>query len=270
MIRSLVGIVCVLVLITNNAQTTAAQFLPVSLDATESVQTSSLSDLIRIADQGTAERILSSAAYHSDLRFRAAPVKQMRNWRMPIVDVRPARLIGPLQQFQPQENGDAITTANQPLPVTQLIFNAITTGATVGSETAADISQGFVSYQNQFEAQVRNQFDALLAIVPQPTEADVTGDSAEDVSTELAANAGRTGTADYWNYYSDCDRWDVVFSIAWLEKSPVDQPAIVDNQNKASTLRRTSRQIFAQVVQQFSVKLAQLGDLSDRYFQIIR
>ena len=93
MIRSLIGIVCAFVFITTCIQSTAAQawgnYSPAAL--LDRAAQSQLAGWIELADQGISERILSSDAYHDDFRFRAAPVKQSRNWKMPIVDVRPAK-----------------------------------------------------------------------------------------------------------------------------------------------------------------------------------
>ena len=93
MIRSWIGIVCVLVFVTTCVQTTAAQahvYFP-STSMRNRVLPTQLRNWIELADRGVFEQILSSDDYHHDFRFRATPVKQSRNWQMPIVDVRSAK-----------------------------------------------------------------------------------------------------------------------------------------------------------------------------------
>ena len=117
MIRSLIGIVCVLVFTTACVQSTAAQALgEYSSEALRGRDTQSqLSRWIELADQGVCNRLLSSDAYHNDFRFRAAPVKRPRNWKMPIVDVRPAKEIS--------------TTFSQPLRSTPPVETQLTVGS---------------------------------------------------------------------------------------------------------------------------------------------
>jgi hypothetical protein len=93
MIRSLIVIVCAFVFTTTSIQSSDAQawgdYSPDALFG--ETAPSQITRWIKLADQGMAQRILSSDAYHDDFRFRAAPVKPSRNWTLPIVDVRPAK-----------------------------------------------------------------------------------------------------------------------------------------------------------------------------------
>ena len=129
MIRSLIGIVCVLVFTTACVQSTAAQALgDYSPEAALGRDTQSqLSRWIELADNGACSRLLSSDAYHDDFRFRAAPVKRSRNWKMPIVDVRPAKEISitfsqPLRSTPPVET--QLTVGSNRAPVVDWVWQS--------------------------------------------------------------------------------------------------------------------------------------------------
>ena len=217
MIRSLIGIVSVLVLLTTCVQSTAAQprgnSYPNPLrDGGAQTQ---LRHWIELADQGVSERILSSDAYHDDFRFRAAPVKQSRNWQMPIVDVRCAKDISitleekvvtgsPVSKSQPSAEID-IT------PVVDWVRNS-----------AFEVSGRYCELCDQFK-------QITLTIVPHlfPLR------SKDAEPKEILA----TGRTDYWNYYTDCDRWNVVFA-----KPGKAQPAKLASDPKIANENATVQQ----------------------------
>lgn len=189
MIRSMIGIVCVLVLLTTCVESTAAQPLGISSinslrdqDAW-SVTKSGLRGWIEIADRGLSQRMFSSDAYHDDFRFRAAPVKRSANWQMPIVDVRCAKQIAVenVRSKSVEETSRSIVMIEISRSIEWLFKKAR-------------------SASNHF-TQLRIRFEQItLAMIPHPNSPN-----------KIAAS---TSNVDYWNYYADCDRWNVVFAIA--------------------------------------------------------
>ncbi len=201
MIRSLIGIVCVLVMLTTCVQTTAAQPLGNLHENTPRLDAprSTLRNWIELAEQGSWERIISSDAFHDDYRFRATPVKRSANWQMPIVQVRPAKQIrvrdqrlGSSNDYSRTSNAlSSGTPAFTPKNGIELFYQALNTATT-----------NYLRLRDRFE-------QITLSLIPRSILAS---------QTPVAP-----GHNDYWDYYGDCDRWNVVFTIAWQE--PPEKPA---------------------------------------------
>ena len=156
MIRSWIGIVCVLVFVTTCVQTTVAQahgnFFSTSMR--NRVLPAQIWKWIEFADQDVSDRILSSDAYHSDFRFRAAPVKRSPNWQMPIVDVRSAKDLS-ITLDAKTENGSAELKAqrsneNKITPVVDWVW-----------ESSSDLAVR--------QSELSSAFDqAAMAVIPRP------------------------------------------------------------------------------------------------------
>ncbi len=218
MIRSSIGIVCVLVFLTTCAQSTAAQaYGEHSLCALRGrALQSHLSHWIELADQGISDRILSSDAFHDKFRFRASPVKQSRNWQMPVVDVRPAKDISiAFDQPQPAQQRESMTQISQGTrnaPVVNWVWESPSSLAVRYSELDDPVDQGAFEFiprplpQPIKSAQAKRGQTQLLKL----KLVKVTPAKAEPTEQPRAMTSGRR---DYWDYYGDCDRWDVVFAI---------------------------------------------------------
>lgn len=218
MIRSSIGIVCVLVFITTCAHSTAAQvrgaYAP-SVLRDHGLQ-SQLSRWIELADQGVSDRILSSDAYHDKFRFRAAPVKQSRNWKMPLVDVRPAKDITSAHKHPLRARPAATKTKT----------NRATNRATVfswGWKTVSDLAVEYRQWNQPLEVAFSDFFPRSFAAREnrsQVKRSSLNTFKLKMVEVKLTKDespqpqrAMTTGRKDYWDYYGDCDRWDVVFAI---------------------------------------------------------
>ena len=181
MIRSMIGFACVLLLVTTCIQPSVAQpranftANPLRIDATAI----SLRHTTQSNFQTISDRILSSDAYHDDFRFRAAPVKRSANWQMPIVDVSPAKQI--VVNFVPPKAVKENVKVAFDFGIRHFVDSV--------SATANNVSAEYCQLRCRFE-------EITLAIVPRPITV-------------------AHGQKDYWNYYGDCDRWNVVFAIAW-------------------------------------------------------
>ena len=185
MIRSMIGFACVLLLVTTCIQSSVAQ--PRANLSGNSLRSDAVAMSLRAGKQSNfqsiSDSILSSDAYHDDFRFRAAPVKRSANWQMPIVDVRPAKQI--LVDFVKPEAVKETTKVAFDFNIRHFVDSICSAANTASAEFC----------------QVRDRFEEItLAIVPRPV-------------------AVLHGQQDYWNYYEDCDRWNVVFAIAWQREA---------------------------------------------------
>ena len=185
MIRSMIGFACVLFFMTTCIQSSAAQ--PCANFNANPLRSNVAPMSLRVGTQtnfrAISDSILSSDAYHDDFRFRAAPVKRSANWQMPIVDVKPAKQIV-VDFIQP-----TVATENA-----EIDFNfEIARLSDLVRETANRVSAEYCQFRDRFE-------EITLAVIPRPI-------------------AVPKGQADYWNYYADCDRWNVVFAIAWQREA---------------------------------------------------
>ena len=237
MIRSLIGFACVLFLVTTCIQSSAAQ-LRADFSANplrSNLAAMSLRDGAQSNFQSISDRILSSDAYHDDFRFRAAPVKRSANWQMPIVDVRPAKQI--VVNFVPPKTVKENAKVAFDFEIGHLV----------------DFIQGTANTASAEYCQFRDRFEEItLAIIPRP----------------ITVPHGRK---DYWNYYADCDRWNVVFAIAWqrdaiqqlektdyatASKSSWDESAELIWENVVASIEASWQDVAAayhRIAQQFSV-----------------
>ena len=186
MIRSLIGLACVLFLMTTCIQSSAAQ--PRANFNVNSLRSDATPLSLRRGErsnfQSISDRILSSDAYHDDFRFRAAPVKRSPNWQMPFVDVRPAK------QIEVDFTSPKASKENRKVAFDFEISHL----NDFVWKTANRVSADYCQLRDRFE-------EITLAVIPRPV-------------------AVPRGQKDYWNYYADCDRWNVVFAIAWQRDAP--------------------------------------------------
>ena len=266
MIRSSIGIVCVLVLITTCAQSTAAQAHgEYSLSALRGgAMQSRLSCWIELADQGISDRILSSDAYHDKFRFRAAPVKQSRNWKMPIVDVRPAKDIS-VAFNQPQKRRPAVTKTEDPLSTNSApVFNWVW-------ESSDDLAVRYCELDDPLD-QVAPSF------IPRPLPPRKNQSHVKLLKLKLAKVTPEkkkpsqqkrpmtTGRKDYWNYYGDCDRWGVVFAIP-AKRSP----AKLEESQQVAEARQVDRRKseIAQGLQELAALIAHRWEKAMSFYKTV-
>ena len=261
MIRSSIGIVCVLVFITTCAQSTAAQMsgeYSLSSLRGRALQTQ-LSHWIELADQGISAQILSSDAYHDKFRFRAAPVKQSRNWKMPIVDVRPAKDISiasnQTHRSRPLGKETQPSRHTNNAPVLRWFWQSASDLAVRYHEL--DDPMGLMSFNfvpRQLPTQAKRSESTkvvklkLVKITP----------GKKDLAKQNRAMT--TGRKDYWNYYRDCDNWGVVFAIP--SKLPPIQSGhrqqVVDAQDadqRKSTIVMALQDLAAHLVQRLETAI---------------
>ena len=264
MIRSSIGIVCALVLITTCAQSTAAQMRgEYSLSALRGrVLQTQLSHWIELADQGISARILSSDAYHDEFRFRAAPVKQSRNWRMPIVDVRPAKDISiasnQRHQFPTPDKEGHPFGGNEP------VFRWVW-------QSPSNLAVRYSQFNAPFAVAPFNFIPRPLPKRTKPSEQKILKlklVKATPTKQELAERKRvmTTRRKDYWNYYRDCDRWGVVFAIP--SKNPpkrgLQRQQVVESQE---TVQPKSR--IALALQDLAAQIAQRFEAAIEFYQTI-
>jgi len=265
MIRSWIGIVCVLVSITTCVQSSAAQAFgdhssnPLRERLVGAQLQTLLHDWIELADQGVSDRILCSDAYHDNFRFRAAPIKPIRNWQMPIVDVRPAKILSARSDRKTEPNAIAAK------PQTAETSNVVEVANWVW-ESAVGISGQISSRYGQ----LRDQFEQFtLAVIPRPRPL-IVNPSSIDPRQSL-----ETGHDDYWNYYADCDRWNVVFAMP-IKPTPSclrnDQQAVntIVPTQQAAEVSIELQKLAAQVADRWESAISLCRAASQQFLQPIQ
>lgn len=168
----------------------------------------------------TAHRGLRSPVARDDFRFRASPIKGPRNWRLPMVNVRSAKMIGIAN--------DATASGQSKFGshwIRASIANIVPTGAGIG-RFAMDRFEGVESIwqlpQRRFDRSVMAAVDRVkdvwLGVVFDGVQnlAFFSGGTGDDSLSSISkpSKSNLDGQTDYWGYYADCDRWNVVFAKA--------------------------------------------------------
>lgn len=179
---------------------------------------------LRLAGGG-AGGTLRSSTVRDDFRFRASPVKGPRNWEMPDVVVRPAKMIGP--PTDRRSGRSLVIRLDKQISRIVIRVRNISAAGLQGATLAFDFRQQQFEQSAQAaverlrELDPRFVFDGVqnLAFFKGGTGVGPSLDSKPDIAS-ISRSGNRkedrssTGQVDYWSYYADCDRWNVVFAKA--------------------------------------------------------
>ena len=264
MIRSLIGIACILVSMTTCVEDIAAAILhpqPLSSQTWQGSQicicaqpasSEPISDLrsdrplprlrnwLQISDRRFQQRFESMDLIDNDFRFRASPVKQRHDWPMPIVDVRPAKSI---QAASPT----GTTPSNRTVINDEHKRNSVLAGFHDLILNLRDNSNSWVEPAFHQILQVNLAAENFgRAIVSElcgrfSNLRNLTSTEALQSSPGARRSANSFAEDDYWDYYAHCDRWNVVFAKPTSTPPTAEAVYELSRVKKSRDLRRFLR-----------------------------
>lgn len=135
-----------------------------------------------------------------DYRFYASPVKRTPNWRMPNLPLGSAKTI--TSAINESVTYDAKTTGGK-FTIGQMVRGVYQFSVTNVDRAAS----AFTDCQDSLR-------QVVIATAPKflPTPDPSVVSESSKAPNRSAIKLAQTGREDYWNYYADCDRWEVVFA----------------------------------------------------------